>query len=97
MKLANQKKALLKSPNALLCLLNSLIYKKTNSEVGYMCNVPTSIDKYNEAFASAETQVFDGLTVIECKGCNGHEHVFLEAEGVSSCVTYNGSLCQFCS
>jgi hypothetical protein len=45
MKLATQKKALLKPPNALLCLISSLIYEKTNSEVGYMSDVPTSIEK----------------------------------------------------
>ncbi len=61
-----------------------------------MNDVPTSIEKYYKAFTSAETLVFDGPTVIVCKGCDGHEHAFLEAEGVSSCVTCNWSLCRFC-
>lgn len=95
-KLANQNKATIKDANALLCLVNSLIYEKTNSEVGYMYNIPASIERYNEAFAAEETQIVDGPTVIICKGCDGHEHAFLEAEGVSTCVKCKARLCRFC-
>ena len=51
-KLASKKKGK-KDPHVLLCLVNSIIYEKTISEV----------EKYNEAFAAATTEVFDGPTM----------------------------------
>lgn len=39
-KLANQKKAVVKDPQALLCLANSLIYERTSSGIGYMFGAP---------------------------------------------------------
>jgi hypothetical protein len=96
-KLASLKKSVVRDPNALLCLANSLVYEKTTSEIGYMHHAPNTIEKYNEAFAAVETQVFDGPPMVICKGCNGHEHAFLEAEGVSSCATCKASLCRFCT
>lgn len=33
----------------------------------------------------------------QCKGCNGMQHAFLDAEGVSSCLTCRASLCRFCT
>jgi len=56
-KLTSQKKALIKQPDALLCLANSLIYEKTTSVAGYMHHAPVTIEKYNEAFAAAETSL----------------------------------------
>ena len=96
-KLANQKKALVKEPKALLCLANSLVYEKTKSDVGYMHGIPTSIEKYNKAFASEHTEVVEGPPIIVCKGCDGTAHEFLEAEGVSLCMTCKASLCRFCT
>jgi hypothetical protein len=92
-KLATEKKAVLKQPSAILCLVNSLVYEKTNSDVGYMHSIPASIEKYNEAFAHEQTEVIDGPTIIVCKGCDGNAHAFLEAEGVSSCVTCQAEYC----
>lgn len=96
-KLAAQKKALLKDPNALLCLANSLVYEKTTSDVGYMHGIPVTIENYNKEFAAEDTEVIDGPTIIVCKGCDGHEHAFLDAEGASSCITCKASLCRFCT
>lgn len=96
-KLANQKKTLIKDPQALLCLANLLMYEKTTSSTAYMYNAPKSIKKYNEAFAAADTKVFEGPTTTVCKGCDGHEHTFLAAEGVSSCNhACKADLCRFC-
>ena len=95
-KITSQKKAVIRDPQALLCLANSLIYEKTTSEIGYMYDPPASIEKYNEAFAAAHTEVLDGPAMIICKGCNGRHHAFLEAEGVSLCAMCNASLCRYC-
>jgi hypothetical protein len=95
-KLATQKKALINDPHSLLCIANSLIYEKTTSSTGYMYHVPKCIEKYNEAFAAADTEVIEGPTTTVCKGCDGHEHTFLAAEGVSSCDTCKADLCRFC-
>jgi len=44
-KLASRRKAVVKDPNVLLCLVNSIIYEKTISEVGYMHHIPERIEK----------------------------------------------------
>jgi hypothetical protein len=93
---ACKKKALVKHTCALLCMAKSLLYKKTNSSVGYMFVIPQTIEKHNNTFAVLETTVVDGPTAIKCKGCNGQAHSFLEAERVSLCVACNSSLCHFC-
>jgi hypothetical protein len=77
MTLANQKKASIKDPNVLLCLVNSLIYEKTNSEVGYMYNIPESIEKYNEAFASAE-KIHPETSMDYGLYGHGHEIMYVE-------------------
>ncbi len=43
MTLANQKKALVKSPNALLCLVNSLIYKKRTQKLDTCTTYPDQL------------------------------------------------------
>ena len=95
-KLAIQQKALVTDPEALLCMANSLMYEKTNSVVGYMFDIPKIIEKYNEAFASPETQLVDGPPMLMCKGCDGQEHSFLQAETVSVCLSCQSNLCRFC-
>jgi hypothetical protein len=82
--LCEQKRAIVKDPEALLCIAHSLLYEKTNSECGYMFGVPFIIEQYNEAFAAPETKLIDGPLVRVCKGSNGVAHLFLDAEGVSS-------------
>lgn len=96
-KLANQKRALVKDPQALLCIANSLIFEKTNSETGYMYEIPRSLESYNKEFSAPETDIFPGPHTVVCKGCDGQEHIFLEAEGVSTCMTCKASLCRFCT
>ena len=49
-----------------------------------MHGIPTSIEKYNEEFATEQTEVIDGPTIIICKGCDGNAHTFLEAKQVSA-------------
>lgn len=95
-KLGTVKKAQLKDTQALLCIANSLVYERTTSELGYMFETPAILEKYNEAFASPVTRVVDGPTVLECKGCDGQCHSFLEAEGEETCVTCKATLCRFC-
>ena len=97
MKLCVQKRAVVKDARAILCIANSLMYEKTNSEVGYMYDVPQAIELYNKAFAAPMTQVIDGPAFLECKGCSGQAHSFLEAEGVFMCVSCQSNLCRFCT
>ena len=93
--LCEQRRAIVKDPQALLCIAHSLLYEKTNSDYGYMFGAPIMIEQYNVAFAAPETQVIDGPLVRVCKGCNGVSHLFLDAEGVSSCVECKSYLCRF--
>ena len=96
-KLSAVKKAQLKDAHALLCIANSLVYERTTSELGYMFETPAILEKYNEAFASPVTQLVDGPTVLECKGCVGQCHSFLEAEGdTTTCSVCKATLCRFC-
>lgn len=95
-KLCDQWKAVVKDPLALLCMVNSLLCEKTNSDDCYMFEVPQVLEKYNAAFAAPEMEIIDGPNLIECKGCNGVGHSFLEAEGVSLCCECDSSLCRFC-
>ena len=96
-KLSAVKKAQLKDAQALLCIANSLVYERTTSELGYMFETPAILEKYNEAFASPVTQLVDGPTVLECKGCVGQCHSFLEAEGyTTTCLACKATLCRFC-
>jgi hypothetical protein len=67
--LCELKRAVIKDSEALLCIANALVYKKTNSDVGYMFSAPQTIEKYSEAFAARETQILDGPSIVECKGC----------------------------
>ena len=94
--LCKQRKAIIKDPQALLCIAHSLLYEKRNSDVGYMYNVPIMIEQYNEVFAAPVIQIIDSPIVRECKGCNGVAHLFLDAKGVSSCAECKSSLCRFC-
>ena len=96
-KLSAVKKAQLKDAHALLCIANLLVYERTTSELGYMFETPAILEKYNEAFASPVTQLVDGPTVLECKGCVGQCHSFLEAEGdTTTCSVCKATLCRFC-
>ena len=95
-KLSIVKKAQLQNAQALLCIVNSVIYEQTTSELGYMFKTPAVLEKYNKEFASPVTQVVDGPIVLECKGCVSQCHSFLEAEGAMTCVACKATLCQFC-
>lgn len=95
-KLSTVNKAQLKDAQALLCMANSLLYERTTSELGYMFESPTILEKYNEAFASPLTRLVDGPTVLQCKGCVGQCHSFLAAEGGSHCSVCKATLCRFC-
>ncbi len=81
--LCQHRKSVVKDPQALLCIVNLLLYKKTNSDKGYIFGAPMSIEIHNEAFAVPDTLIVDGPRVIQCGGCSGVEHSFLEAEGSS--------------
>jgi hypothetical protein len=87
----------IKDSKAILCSENSLLYERTNSDIGYMFDMPLILEQYNEAFAGPETHIIHGPLVRGCRGCNGVAHLFLDAEGMSLCKECKSILCHFCT
>jgi hypothetical protein len=65
----------------------SWVYALTTSHIGY----------YLEYFKAAIfTTIVPGPTVLECVGCMGNQHSFLEVEGSYTCSKCQGILCRHC-
>ena len=94
--ISSMKGSSVKDKDAVLCLAESLLYEKTH-DGGYVHGAPPlELGRYLEEFAADTTRIVDGPCIETCKGFNGNSHVFLAAEGISTCDVCDSKVCQFC-
>jgi hypothetical protein len=80
------KGATVRDKAAVLCLMKSLVYEKTDDGYcRYVHDSPTELEAYLEEFATDDTTIIDGPLTVTCKGSKGISHSFLVAEGTYEC------------
>jgi hypothetical protein len=93
--LADNTKLVVNDKLVFRCFADSLVYEPTRA--GYMHQQPATLDSYlADSKAAIFTTIVPGPTVLECVGCMGNQHSFLQAEGSYTCSKCQGILCRHC-